>query len=335
MSHHTKPTLIIAVDEATFDISPWDTEGYAVHLLTKANKDSIEYVTDELESSDRYAILAFGTAASHALSFATKPSRQLRSVAAYYPTSLPSSSFHPDVRVLLHLPQSTPFSLPTSSNVRVRLYDAPVGFAQTTLPTFSRLSHDISFSRTLSLLRATIGPYHIDLEAIWDEHLAHEFASKNPDATMDTMISSPYVNHVPTLTGGSGYDDLYRFYKDYFIPNNPPSMRVTLVSRTVGSDRIVDEMVISFRHSCEVPWMLPGVPPTEKEVEVALVSVVAFRGGKLAMENIYWDQASVLVQIGLLERGNLPIVGVESARKVLDKKNEPSNKLVPGWSKDQ
>lgn len=112
-------------------------------------------------------------------------------------------------------------------------------------------------------------------------------------------------------------------------------MRVTLVSRTVGSDRIVDEMVISFRHSCEVPWMLPGVPPTEKEVEVALVSVVAFRGGKLAMENIYWDQASVLVQIGLLERGNLPIVGVESARKVLDKKNEPSNKLVPGWSKDQ
>jgi carboxymethylenebutenolidase len=74
-------------------------------------------------------------------------------------------------------------------------------------------------------------------------------------------------------------------------------------------------------------WMLPGIAPTGKRVEVPVVTIVQFRDGKLAHEHIYWDQASVLVQLGLLDLGTLPVVGVESARKALAP-NLPSNPLI-------
>ena len=167
-----------------------------------------------------------------------------------------------------------------------------------------------------------------------------EFSTKDADATMATMVAEPYVNHVPTLTGGIGYKDLHRFYKHFFIPGNPPSMKIRLLSRTVGTDRVVDEMHIQFRHTQEIPWILPGIQPTDKEVEVALVSVVCIRGGKLYHEHIYWDQATVLVQIGLLNPQlttgtnsavRLPVVGPEGARKVVDESSVKSNGLLAGW----
>ena len=74
-------------------------------------------------------------------------------------------------------------------------------------------------------------------------------------------------------------------------------------------------------------WMLPGLAPTGKRIEVPLIAIVRFREGKLAHEHIYWDQASVLVQLGLLDAGALPVAGVESARKVLDP-SLPSNALI-------
>ena len=164
--------------------------------------------------------------------------------------------------------------------------------------------------------------------------------TKDADATMSTMVAEPSVNHIPTLTGGIGRKDLHRFYRDYFIPGNPPSLKMQLLSRTVGTDRVVDEMHVSFRHTQEVPWMLPGVKPTDKEVEVALVAIVCIRGGKLHQEHIYWDQATVLAQIGLLDpklvpggqvAKRLPIVGREGARKVVDEGSAESNRLIPGW----
>lgn len=164
--------------------------------------------------------------------------------------------------------------------------------------------------------------------------------SKDVDATMATMVSEPYVNHIPTLTGGIGYKDLHRFYRDYFIPGNPSSLKMRLISRTVGTDRVVDEMYMTFRHTQEMPWMLPGVAPTNKEVEVALVVIVCIRGGKLYHEHIYWDQASVLVQIGLLDpklvsgangKGRLPVVDGSGARKVLDERSVRSNELISSW----
>jgi len=167
-----------------------------------------------------------------------------------------------------------------------------------------------------------------------------EFVTKDADATMSTMVAEPYVNHIPTLTGGIGHKDLHRFYSEYFIPGNPPSLKMRLISRTVGIDRIVDEMHCSFRHTQEMPWILPGVKPTDKEVEVALVAIVCIRGGKLYHEHIYWDQATVLVQIGLLDpkvvpggkvAKRLPVVGKEGARKVVEERSTESNKLIPGW----
>lgn len=158
-----------------------------------------------------------------------------------------------------------------------------------------------------------------------------EYKTKDASATMTTMISTPSVTHVPTLTGGTTYADLHRFYADFFIPSNPPSFRTRLLSRTIGVDRIVDELLVKFRHTQEIDWILPGVEATGKEVEIVLVCVVSVRGGKLVKERIYWDQASVLVQVGLLERGELPVVGREGARGLVDEGSVEFNGLIPDW----
>ena len=170
-----------------------------------------------------------------------------------------------------------------------------------------------------------------DLAALWEAHCRHEFETRDADATMATMVDEPYVNHVPTMTGGVGRDQLKRFYKYHFIGANPADLRLIPVSRTVGADRVVDEMVCRFTHTSEIDWMLPGVPPTGRRVEVPLVAIVRFRDGKVAHEHIYWDQASVLVQIGLLDPGRLPVAGAETARKVMDK-DQPSNALMAAWA---
>jgi carboxymethylenebutenolidase len=156
-----------------------------------------------------------------------------------------------------------------------------------------------------------------NLAALWEEHTAHEFTTRDTEATLATMVEDAYVNHVPVLTGGAGKDALRAFYSRDFIPSMPPDTKLTPVSRTVGERQLVDEMIFSFTHTQEMPWMLPGIAPTNRRVEVALVAIVAFRDGKLAHEHIYWDQASVLQQIGLLPDAGLPVAGVESARKVL------------------
>jgi hypothetical protein len=170
-----------------------------------------------------------------------------------------------------------------------------------------------------------------------------EFKTRDADKTMATMVEAPYVNCVPTVTGGIGKTDVHRFYRDFFIPSNPPSLTLKLLSRTIGVDRVVDEMLLTFDHTQEMPWMIPGVPATNKHVEVALVSVVCIRGGKLYHEHMYWDQASVLVQLGLIDpklvpdkykkQGveRLPVTGKESARKVLDEWSVPSNGLMDDW----
>ena len=131
------------------------------------------------------------------------------------------------------------------------------------------------------------------------------------------MVPDAYVNHVPVMTGGKGHDELREFYSQRFIPQMPADTSMTPVSRTIGVDRIVDEMVFEFTHTSRMDWMLPGVEPTGKHVKVPLVVIVHFRDGKLAHEHIYWDQASVLVQLGLIDSQKLPVVGVETAEKVL------------------
>ena len=170
-------------------------------------------------------------------------------------------------------------------------------------------------------------PAQETLQQLWEDHVRHEFNTRNHEETLATMVEDAYVNHIPVLTGGVGKDELREFYSTRFIPQMPPDTEMTAISRTIGNDQLVDEMVFKFTHTIRMDWMLPGIAPTGKRVEVPLVAIVRFREGKLAHEHIYWDQASVLVQLGLLDPGTLPVAGVDSARKALDP-SLPSNALM-------
>ena len=165
------------------------------------------------------------------------------------------------------------------------------------------------------------------LRNLWEEHVRYEFGTHNTEETLATMVEDAYVNHIPVLTGGVGWKQLREFYSKRFIPQMPPDTEMIPLSRTIGNDQLVDEMIFKFTHTIRMDWMLPGLAPTGKRVEVPLVAIVRFRNGKLAHEHIYWDQASVLVQLDLLDAGKLPITGVESARKAVDK-TLPSNALI-------
>src|SRR5438876_5348251 len=144
-----------------------------------------------------------------------------------------------------------------------------------------------------------LSPAQETLRQLWEEHVQYEFSTRNAEDTLATMVEDAYVNHIPVLTGGVGRSELREFYSKRFIPQMPPDTEMTPVSRTIGEDQLVDEMVFKFTHSIRMDWMLPGIPPTGKRVEVPLVAIVRFREGKLAQEHIYWDKELELFQIGL------------------------------------
>ena len=203
-------------------------------------------------------------------------------------------------------------------------------FARTKGDHYHKPSANLAHSRSLAVFRRVMGPKY-DLSALWDQHCYQEFGARDVAATMNTMVDEPYVNHIPTMTGGVGAKELARFYQHHFVNGNPADTKLVPVSRTVGADRVVDEMLFCFTHDREIDWMLPGVPPTGKYVEVPLVAIVCFRGNKLYHEHIYWDQASVLAQIGLIDRNSLPVAGAEQAKKLLDE-SQPSNTLMKRWA---
>ncbi len=157
-----------------------------------------------------------------------------------------------------------------------------------------------------------------DLGKVFDKHIEYEFEDKDVKATMTTMVDEPYVHNVPTLTGGIGYDGVYNFYTNHFVGKMPKDTEVIPVSRTVGKDQVVDELILKFTHDIPIDYMLPGIQPTGKHVELAHVVVMKFKGNKIAHEHIYWDQGSLLAQIGLLDSKLLPVVGLKQARKLLE-----------------
>jgi carboxymethylenebutenolidase len=167
----------------------------------------------------------------------------------------------------------------------------------------------------------------MDNGAVFDDHVRAEFVDRDLDATMGTMTDDPYVNHVPVMTGGVGREAVARFYDTYFIGHWPADIEVIPVSRTADDNQVVDELVLRFTHDIEMPALLPGVAPTGRRVELAFAVVVGFRDGKITHEHIYWDQASLLAQVGLLDADTLPVVGAEHARKVLDP-SLPANALI-------
>jgi carboxymethylenebutenolidase len=156
--------------------------------------------------------------------------------------------------------------------------------------------------------------------ALFDQHVGAELAG-DLDTTMATMSDSPHLNHVPTMAGGVGQSGVRAFYRDHLVGKFfPPDVKMVNVSRTVGEDQVVDEVVIRFTHTTVIDWLLPGVAPTGKAVEMAVAVIVGFKGDKISHEHIYWDQAGVLVQIGLLDPAGLPVTGAESARKAQNPK---------------
>ena len=153
---------------------------------------------------------------------------------------------------------------------------------------------------------------------IFDKHIEFEFDKEDVDATTTTMTEDPYVHHVPTLAGGLGYTGVYNFYKNHFIGKMPKDWKITNVSRTVGKDQVVDELIISFTHDREIDYLLPGVAPTGKYVEIPHVVIMKFKDNKISHEHIYWDQASVLVQIGLVNPQRIPVTGIEQTKKLVE-----------------
>jgi len=221
-------------------------------------------------------------------------------------------------------------SLGEQDNIELYLYQGvDHAFARPHSEHYHKPSALMAHQRSVTAFRNAMGP-HYDLSALWDKHCEYEFSTRNVDDTMATMVEQPYVNHIPTLTGGVGYRQLYRFYKHHFVDSNPDDTTLIPLSRTIGATQIVDETLFCFTHDREIDWLLPGVAPTGKYVEIPLVAIVKFRGDKLYHEHIYWDQASLLVQVGVLDPTGLPVAGHETAVKLLDE-NWPSNELMHTW----
>jgi carboxymethylenebutenolidase len=340
-------------------------EGYvALTLSALASRDAVggalATLRERPECTGKVSVIGFGRGCLAAIRAAAEAS--VECAVCYEPTdiaALSSALSRIAGSVVLHLAGSDPAVSPAiverlratladpaaSVGTGVSGQDAPgrrvpgavyvypnvkLRFTRRDAPDLDRAAAGLAHSRTIAVLRQLMGPYY-DLEALWEAHIRHEFATRDVAATMATMVDDPYVNHVPVMTGGVGQRDLARFYANHFIPKCPADIVMVPISRTIGADRVVDEMVVSFTHDVEIDWMLPGVPPTGRRVEVPLVAIVGFRGDKLYHEHIYWDQASVLVQIGLLDPAHLPVAGAETAKKLLDE-TLPSNTLMRRWA---
>ncbi|KAF1959332.1 NTF2-like protein [Byssothecium circinans] len=267
-----------------------------------------------------------------------------------------SMSILPDVDVHIQ-PQPQPSTAAPSKATPVKTYrylTAPKD-SSWILPAddaYHAPSASLAHTRTLQFLKPLLNGPYFDLEAIWEEHCQYEFSERSVAKTMSTMVAEPYVNHIPTLTGGIGKERLTAFYTQHFIFSNPEDTALDLVSRTVGIDRVVDEFVFTATHVREIEWLLPGIPPTGRPLEIPFTAVVAVRGDRLCHEHIFWDQGTVLRQLGLLPEWvgfpypvegasgglgkrvevRLPVVGSEAARKLVDEGSVESNGLMGvGW----
>ncbi|KAL2133307.1 hypothetical protein VTI74DRAFT_2573 [Chaetomium olivicolor] len=256
------------------------------------------------------------------------------------------------VPVLAHLPGTQNVHQVPRKKEGLTVHSYPPAASFFTIPAhadYHASAAAVAHTRSLSFLKPLMGGPYFDLEAIWDEHTRFEFADRSVEETMATMVEEPYVNHIPTMTGGIGRTKLTRFYRDHFIFSNPDDAALELVSRTVGIDRIVDEFLFNCTHDRVIDWLIPGVPPTHKPLSIPFTSIVNIRGDRLYHEHIAWDQGTALRQLGLLPEylpfpyplpgGRLPaegtrfefrvpVAGVEAARKLADENAGPSNEMI-------
>ncbi|EUC28647.1 hypothetical protein COCCADRAFT_40871 [Bipolaris zeicola 26-R-13] len=267
-------------------------------------------------------------------------------------TNQPPQLIHTSGPPLAHRRQSSSESVGISpSSVKTYRYEdaeKESGWILPSDPSYHKRNAGIAHTRSLTFLKPLLGGPYFDLEAVWEEHTKYEFGERDVAKTMATMVDQPYVNHIPTMTGGIGKTNLTSFYTHHFIFSNPPDTSLSLVSRTVGIDRVIDEFIFSLTHTSTIPWLLPGIPPTRKRLAIPFTSVVALRGDRLCHEHISWDHASLLKQCGLLPEYvsfpyqiegetvpegkrvevRLPVVGEEGSRKLVDEGAEASNALM-------
>ena len=334
----------------------WREEGYDTRFLpydarTQPQAEyiaSLKSLSETLNLGEHYALIAYGDAASVVLKIAQKPLAKCCAIIAFYPSVLPSpKTMYPNSHQLqVHIAGRSQTS-PRPDMCAWKLYryeKCATGFADPASTAYEQVEANLAWTRTLSCVRKGFGK-NLDLEPLAQAHWNAKFEDDDPDrASMDIIKNmtqdSPHVTMLPTLQGGVGRRKLAEFYGEFFVPSLVPDFKIRLVSRTMGVNRIVDEMVVSFTHSDEVDWILPGVKATHKRVEIAMVSIVAVRGDKLVSEHMYWDQASVLVQVGLLDpkmvpkkmKGDglkvLPVVGAEAARQLVEPQQARYNKLL-------
>ncbi|OHW93606.1 carboxymethylenebutenolidase [Colletotrichum incanum] len=331
----------------------WAEEGYAVAqlIVTPGANDVADQVSSainslrELDSCDdkeRFGVIAHLTASSQQIADALEKCSEIRA-AVFFNFGLALA-----IPTLSHLPGTQAEAPKSVSTAKTHSYPAARDFfVIPSHPNFNANAAGLAHTRTLTFLKPILGGPYFDLEAVWEEHTLFEFGERNVEKTMATMVEQPYVNHIPTLTGGVGRRHLTNFYRDHFIFNNPDDTELELVSRTVGIDRVIDEFVFKCTHNKVIDWLLPGVPPTGKHLSIPFTSVVNVRGDHLHHEHIAWDQATALRQLGLLPEYlpfpyqingsgpadgkkfefKLPVAGVESAHKLVDESAAESNAM--------
>ncbi|KAF5862604.1 hypothetical protein ETB97_011510 [Aspergillus alliaceus] len=306
----------------------------------------------ECDKKDKFAVLVYGSPGHYTPEFGGVLGKIITAVSQKIAAVVFFSSWDTSeisLPILSHFPGSFQPTGPAKHNNHTVYSYADVSSAGFIIPghsDFKIAAAGVAHTRSLAFVKKHMNGPYFDLEKIWDEHTWYEFGDRSVEKTMATMVQEPYVNHIPTMTGGIGRARLSKFYLENFIFNNPADTALELISRTVGTDRIVDEFIVSLTHNKKIDWLLPGVPPTGKPLRIPFTSVVNIRGDRLYHEHIAWDQATVLVQLGLMPEylpfpyalpgGQLPgpgkrfeyrvpAAGVETAMKLQDEHAVPSN----------
>ncbi|MDB5582388.1 MAG: carboxymethylenebutenolidase [Bradyrhizobium sp.] len=295
------------------------------------------------EGDGQAAVVGFCLGGSLALMAGTSLAPD--AVVAFYPVAvqdMPEAATDVRYPTQIHLGGADPMCPPEvaerlserfAANPQVKIYSYPGAghaFFNPARREHDVLASELALTHTLELIRPLMGP-HYDLVALWEQHAFYEFGLRDADKTIETMVEVPYVNHVPVMSGGYGRAELRHFYKNYFVDVHPDDYQAISVSRTVGVNRLVDEMYISFSHKHMMDYVLPGIQPTGRKITLAVCGIVTFRGDKLRHEHLYYDNASVLVQAGVLDPTKYPVLGAEHAQKVIDPHGVPFNPLMTTW----
>ncbi|KAI1376817.1 hypothetical protein F4677DRAFT_418073 [Hypoxylon crocopeplum] len=338
----------------------WAEEGYAVVEIQQrafspaALKRALEALshTDKCEPKGKVGLVLYDPQLWNQIAPVLAENPDIVAAVSYANASQESSLVSAPIPTVHHLAGKAPDGAKSRRNDSLTIYyysgAESYKFATPFQISFHYATEAVSHTRSLTLLKNTMGGPFFDLETIWEEHTYYEFADRSVEHTMSTMVQEPYVNHVPTMTGGIGRESLTSFYQQNFIFSNSDDAELELVSRTIGIDRVVDEFIFKCTHDREIDWLLPGVPPTGKKVEIPMTAVVNVRGDRLYHEHILWDQATVLRQLGLMPEYlpfpyplpggppaapggqfeyRVPTAGITTAQKLRERNSAPSNEM--------